>query len=210
MKDIKIVSFDVEGTLVTTDFSYAIWFEAIPERYAERYGVDFEQAKNLVEDEYQKVGDQRLEWYDIKYWFDKLDLGLPYPVMDRYQNRVCYYPDTKDILASLHGKYKLTVASGSPHNFLYHLLRDINPYFSEIFSSVSDYKQLKTPEFYTEMCQAMKIRPEQLVHVGDNRRFDFIAPSEIGINAFHLDRKKQADHEDSLTSLTQLKVHLLD
>ena len=29
MKNIKVVSFDVEGTLTTTDFSYAIWFESI-------------------------------------------------------------------------------------------------------------------------------------------------------------------------------------
>ena len=210
MKDIKIISFDIEGTLVTTDFSYAIWFEAIPERYAERYNVDIEQARELVENEYRKVGDQRLEWYDIKYWFDKLDLGLHHPVMERYQNRVCFYPDTRDILASLHGKYKLTVASGAPHNFLHHLIRDIKPYFAEVFSSISDYNQLKTTEFYTEICQTMKIRPEQVVHVGDNRQFDFIAPKEAGIRAFHLDRKGQTDHEDSLASLTELKSLLLD
>jgi len=39
MDEIKIVSLDVEGTLATTDFSSAVWFEAIPRQYAERYGV---------------------------------------------------------------------------------------------------------------------------------------------------------------------------
>ena len=210
MEHVEIVSFDVEGTLVTTDFSYAIWFEAIPECYAERYSVDFKQAKKLVEDEYQKVGDQRLEWYNINYWFDKLDLGNPEPVMKRCEDKVHYYPEVGNVLASLNGRYKLIVASGSPREFLLHLLRDIEPHFTKVFSSISDYEQLKTPEFYLEICHVMKIRPEQLVHIGDNRQFDFIAPSVIGINAFHLDRKGQTDYQRSLTNLAQLKVLLLD
>ena len=44
---IKVVSFDVEGTMVTTDFSYAIWFEMIPQRYAERWGLSFAEALRM-------------------------------------------------------------------------------------------------------------------------------------------------------------------
>ena len=127
----------------------------------------------MVEKEYQKVGDQRLEWYDIRYWFDRLDLGAPDPVMEGCQSKVSYYPEVRDVLSSLSGRYQLTVASGSPREFLHHLLRDIEPYFASVFSSVSDYKQLKTVEFYREMCQMLGIQPGQVVHVGDNRQFDF-------------------------------------
>ena len=208
MDDIKVVSFDVEGTLVTPDFSYAIWFESIPGCYAERNCIDFEQAKMIVEEEYRKVGDQGLEWYDINYWFNKLGLGVPDPVMERCQGRVCYYPEVRDVLLSLNGKYKLVVASGSPREFLRHLLRDIEPYFTKIFSSVSDYRQLKTTEFYLQMCQEMEVRPEQVLHVGDNWQFDFVAPREVGIHAFYLDRKKQSDYQNSLVSLKQLEAIL--
>ncbi len=209
MDEIKLVSFDVEGTLVTPDFSYSIWFEAIPQRYAERNGIDFEQARKIVEEEYQKVGDQRLEWYDIKYWFGKFGLGVPDLTMKRCQGRVCYYPEVRDVLSSLSGRYKLIVASGSPREFLRHLLRDIEPYFAEVFSSISDYKQLKTSDFYLKVCQAMEIQPEQVVHVGDNWQFDFVAPKEVGIHAFHLDRREKTNHQDSLMSLAQLETHLL-
>ena len=208
MDEIRIVSFDVEGTLVTPDFSYAVWFEAIPERYAERNGIEFEQARKLVEEEYGKVGDQRLEWYDIRYWFNKFDLGTPDPVMDRYRSRVCYYPEVKQVLSSLNGRYKLVVASGSTRDFLNHLLQDIEHQFARIFSSLSDYKQLKTSEFYSKMCKEMGARPEQVVHVGDNWQFDFIAPREAGIQAFHLKRQKQADLGNSLANLIELKTHL--
>ncbi len=210
MDEVKIVSFDVEGTLVTPDFSYAIWFEAIPQRYAEKKGIDFERAKAIVEEEYRKVGDQRLEWYDIWYWFRKLDLGIPTPVMEKCQHRVCYYPEVRDVLASVGGRYELSIASGSPREFLVHLLKDIEPHFAKVFSSISDYKLLKTPEFYREMCRMLGVRPEQVVHVGDNWQFDFVAPSEIGIRAVHLDRKRQLDNKDSLSSLAQLEFLLLD
>ena len=209
MDGIEVVSFDVEGTLVTPDFSYAIWFEAIPQCYAEKHSIDFIQARAVVEEEYKKVGDQRLEWYDVWYWFKRLDLGIPIPVMQGCRNKVSYYPEVMDVLESLSGKYTLSIASGSPRDFLVHLLKDIEPHFARVFSSVSDYKQLKTPEFYQDMCQVLEVHPEQVVHIGDNWQFDVQYPTEIGIHAFYLDRTGQSNNENSLTSLAQLK-DLLD
>lgn len=205
--DVKIVSFDAEGTLVTPDFSYAVWFEAIPERYAEKNGLNLEQARQAVEKEYRKVGDQRVEWYNIRYWFEELGLGIPDRVMQRCQSQVRYYPEVKDVLISLGERYKLIVASGSSRDFLFYLLKDIQSYFSGVYSSITDFGQLKTTDFYSKMCQALLVAPEQVIHIGDNRQFDFVAPSEIGIQAFHLDRKQQT--EDSMTNLLQLKDYLI-
>ncbi len=205
---IKVVSFDAEGTLVTTDFSYSIWYEAIPQKYAERYGVDFATARGVIEAEYKKVGDQRLEWYDVRYWFKRFGLGSPEPVMADYRHRVAYYPEVKDVLTALSQQYTLIVASGSMREFLCHLLEDIEPYFGRVFSSLSDYRQLKTPEFYQEICKEMGVCPEQIVHVGDNREFDFVSPRKVGIHAFYLDRSGQGD--GSLASLVELKLRLVD
>jgi HAD superfamily hydrolase (TIGR01549 family) len=210
LNEVKVVSFDVEGTLVTPDFSYAIWFEAIPERYAERNGIDFELARETVEEEYRKVGDQRLEWYDVRYWFDKLGLGTPDSVMEGCRSKVCYYPEVKEVLASLSARYKLVAASGSTRDFLHHLLQDIEPYFTRIFSSLTDYKQLKTSEFYLKMCQAMEVKPGQIAHIGDNWQFDFVAPRQAGIQAFYLDRKRQMKYRKSLANLVELTDQLTD
>jgi len=210
MNEVRVISFDVEGTLVTPDFSYAIWFEAIPECYAERNGIDPELARKIVEEEYRKVGDQRLEWYDVRYWFDKLDLGMPDQMMKRYETKTCYYPEVKEVLAFLSRRYKLVVASGSTRDFLRYLLKDIEPYFANIFSSLTDYKQLKTPEFYSKMCQALEVESSQVVHVGDNWQFDFIAPGEAGIKAFYLDRKRQPNNQNSVANLLEFKMRLAD
>ncbi len=83
MSSVKVISFDVEGTLVTTDFSYGIWFEAMPESYAQRYGLTVDEARAAVESEYSKIGDQNLDWYDINYWVKKFDLGTKEMLMDK-------------------------------------------------------------------------------------------------------------------------------
>ena len=81
MNQIEIISFDAEGTLVTSDFSQALWHETIPALYAEKHGLDLVEARKAIIDKYAEVGDRRLEWYDAKYWFNLLGLGDPQPVI---------------------------------------------------------------------------------------------------------------------------------
>jgi HAD superfamily hydrolase (TIGR01549 family) len=206
---ITVVSFDVEGTLVTTDFSYAIWFEMIPQRYAERWGLSFEEATEKVRQTYDSVGDQHIEWYDVQYWFTRFDLGDADIAMEELQPRVHYFPDTKDVLKELQGRYTLSVASGSPRPFLKHLLRDIEHHFSAIYSSTTDFQQVKTADFWAGMCRDLGVEPGQVVHIGDHRQFDFLEPASIGIKAFHLDRDRKAGDAESLKSLSEL-THLLE
>jgi FMN phosphatase YigB (HAD superfamily) len=208
MRRIELISFDAEGTLVTPDFSQTIWHEAIPALYAQKQGLDFAQAKRCIVEEYGRVGDQRLEWYDIEYWFSYLGLGSSEPVIQSCLCTISYYPEITDVLSSLVSEYKLIVASGTPLELLHCLLRDIKPYFARIFSSISHYKQVKSPDFYLRICEEMGVKPGQVIHVGDNWQFDFLNARQAGINAFHIDRSGR-DHQESLSDLTQLKRLLI-
>ena len=204
MKQIELISFDAEGTVVTPDFSQAIWHEVIPALYAQKKGLDFAQAKRHVTEEYGKIGDQRLEWYDIEYWFSYLGLGSSEPVIQSCLGKIAYYPEVTEVLSSLTSEYKLIVASGTPLELLHCLLRDIKPYFVRIFSSISHYKQLKSPDFYLKICEEMGVKPGQVIHVGDNKQFDFLHARQVGINALYLDRSSR-DHQESISDLTQLR-----
>ena len=208
MKEIEVISFDAEGTVVTPDFSQAIWHEAIPAIYAQKKGFDLAQAKKCIYEEYNKIGDHKLEWYDIKYWFSCLDLGSPEPVIQSCLGKITYYPEVIEVLSSLADEYKLIIASGTPRELLHFLLQDIESYFVRIFSSVSHYRQLKSPDFYLRICEEMNIMPSQVVHVGDNWQFDFLNSRQAGIRAFHIDRSGN-NHQESLSDLTQLKQLLL-
>ncbi|MFC1927331.1 HAD family hydrolase [Chloroflexota bacterium] len=207
MRQIELVSFDAEGTLVTPDFSEAIWHEAIPGLYAQKKGLDLAQAKKCITDEYNKVGVHRLEWYDIEYWFSCLGLGSSEPVIRSCLNKIAHYPEVIEVLSSLAGEYPLIVASGTPLKLLDYLLRDIKPYFVRIFSSISNYRQVKTPDFYYKLCEEMSVKPGQVIHVGDSWQFDFVNARQAGMNALYVDRSG-ANREDSLGDLTRLKDFL--
>ncbi|TET40405.1 MAG: HAD family hydrolase [Dehalococcoidia bacterium] len=209
MGKIKVVSFDVESTLLTPDFSQAVWYEGIPSLYAEKNGISFEEARAMVVKEYQEVGDQRREWYDIKYWFERFQLGDYQALLEGYKHRVSCYPEVMEVLSSLSKEYTLIVVSSSTREFLPYLLAEIEGHFARVFSSVSDYGQLKTPAFYLKVCQGMGILPCEMAHVGDSWQFDFLAPKEAGIEAFHLNRGGYAKNDKSLTSLADLEARLL-
>jgi len=204
MSQIKVISFDAEGTLVTPDFSQTIWHEAIPALYAQKEGIDPAQAKRIIAEEYNKIGEQRLEWYDMIYWFRCLGLGSPEPVIQSCLDKARYYPEVNEVLSSLNSKYQLVVASGTPIELLHYLLQDVEHYFAHIFSSISHYRQVKSPEFYLAICQEMGVEPSQVVHVGDNWQFDFLNSKQTGIHAFYLDRSG-GNHQESINNLTQLK-----
>jgi putative hydrolase of the HAD superfamily len=88
------------------------------------------------------------------------------------------------------------------------LLRDIKPYFVRVFSSISHYGQVKNPDFYLRICEEMGVKPNQVIHVGDNWQFDFLSARQAGLNALHLDRSGE-NHQESLSDLTQLKHFLM-
>jgi putative hydrolase of the HAD superfamily len=208
MKKIELISFDAEGTVVTPDFSEAIWHEAIPALYARKQGLDFDQAKRRIAEEYGRIGDQRLEWYDIEYWFSYLGLGPSEPVIQSCVCKISYYPEIIEVLSSLASEYELIVASGTPLELLHLLLRDVKPYFVRVFSSISHYKQLKNPDFYLKICEEMGIKPSHVIHVGDNWQFDFLNARQAGMNALYIDRSGR-NHQESLRDLTQLKNLLM-
>jgi len=208
MSRIKVVSFDLEGTLVTPDFSQAVWYEGVPSLYAKRYGIDFQMAKAIVCKAYEEVGDKRKEWYDIKYWFSRFQLGDYREVLENQRHKLSYYPDASPVLSSLVGKYTLIVATGTAREFLPYLLDGLERYFVRIFSSISDYGQLKSLPFYTKVCQEIGVRPSEMVHIGDSWHFDFLAAQESGIRVFLLNRSQETKNATSLKSLKELEMRL--
>lgn len=213
MSKVKVVSFDADGTLVTPDFSQAVWYEGIPSLYARRNGISFEEAKAFIEKEYQVLGDHRIEWYDIKYWLQRFGLGPPLAghqqILENYRHTVSCYPEVTQALSSLSKDYTLIVVSCSTRDFLPYLLDGIEGYFARVFSTVSDYGQVKTPEFYLEVCREMGVSPEEMAHVGDLWEQDFLAAKEAGLMAFHLDRRGERKEGSSLRSLADLERVLL-
>lgn len=192
--EIRVISLDVEGTLVSPDFSNAVWYEGIPALYARRYNLSFDRALAEVKRAYDEVSNKRTEWYDIRYWLKRFQLGDYQPIMERYRSRAACYPEVPEMLDSLKQKYTLIAASGSAREFLSYLLDGIESRFDRIFSSISDYGQVKNPQFYLTVCREMNAKPGEMVHIGDSLQFDVEAAQEAGIRTLHVRRSRSAEY----------------
>ncbi|RLF52777.1 MAG: HAD family hydrolase [Thermoplasmata archaeon] len=188
-----IISFDLDGTLVKMDYVDAVWLEKIPELYAEKYKLSYEDARRKVEEEYLKIGPERIEWYDIHYWIRKFKLDIDWKnLLMSCIDKLEMYPEVKEVLESLGKENELIIISNAANEFIEIEMEvlGLKKYFSHVFSAVSNFKKTKKDkEIYELVCKEMGIDKNQLIHVGDNYEFDYLAAKQAGIKAFYLDRK---------------------
>lgn len=211
MIEAEVVSFDLDGTLIDHGFTDSVWFEGIPRLYVEREKIPLKEAREIVKREYDEVGMERLEWYDVKYWLKRFDLGEDWwDLLNRYRSKIRLYPEVPNVLEKLRG-YDLVMITNSPREFLAIELEEtgIGSYFKKIFSSTSDFGQVKkTTDFYVKVSNILGIPPQRIAHVGDNWIFDFVIPREIGIKSFYLNRKEEMGGEYVVRDLKEFMKKL--
>jgi len=211
-KGIKIISFDLDGTLVESEFSEWVWGVGIPQLFAEKRGVSLDEAKEIVGKEYRKVGDGSLQWYDIKYWFNFFQLnGNWKSLLNRFSHKIKTYPEVSKVLQNLSSHYRVIIISNAAREFIDIEVEvaELLGYFSRIFSATSDFGQIKkTAQFYGHICQLLRITPREMVHVGDHWEFDYLAPKGLGIKALHIDRSWSRRGDDVIRSLEEVGQRL--
>ncbi|MFH0972098.1 MAG: HAD family hydrolase [Candidatus Micrarchaeota archaeon] len=188
----KTISFDLDGTLADLNFEKAVWLEEIPRLFAEKNRLGLETAKKAVFSAYEYVGNKDAKWYDIKFWLGELGLDRDYnKILRRSSHLIRLYPDTIPALEKLRKKYRLIVISNATREFIDFKLRveHLEKYFDAVFSTTTDFKCIKgDSKGYLEVCRKMKIKPSDLIHIGDDYEFDYIAARKVGIEAYFLDR----------------------
>jgi HAD superfamily hydrolase (TIGR01549 family) len=197
---IKVFSFDVDGTLVSPDFADCVWLRGIPEAYAAQENLSFEQAFEFVKREYDKISENRIEWYNIRYWLRKFNLGIAYEeLFKKYKGEVKIYAEVERVLKVLKEEgYELVVNSNAATEFIDFQILPIKKFFSHVFSSTSDFGEVKKSNgYYARVCEILNVKPQEVVHTGDHLVLDFHNPRRIGITAYYLDRGRDAKSNDT-------------
>jgi len=206
---IKVISFDFDGTIAKPTFADAFWLEGVPALYAKQHHVNVETAKKYLFEEYDKIGDNRIEWYDPGYWFDRFDLQTDWKKMLlKYRKNVEIYPEVRSVLKRLSIQYSLIISSNAKKEFINVQLRKnkLSGYFEQIFSSTSDFHTVKkVTDFYAMICKKLSIQPQEMVHVGDRKEFDYLSPQKLGIVAYHLDRDRTTKGTGIVHDLTEFE-----
>ncbi len=209
----KFISFDMDGTLIDPEFTDWVWSHGIPTLYAQKSGIPFEEAKAFVEEEYRKVGEGAVEWYDIKYWFRFFALKVDWrALMEQYVDKIKVYPDVAYVLDRCKEMFPLILTSNAGREFIDIEMEatGLGRYFDRIFSATSDFGDVKkTARFYHRICEILGANPQEIVHVGDHFEFDYLVPRTLGIHAFYLDRSGGKRGDFVLCDLKELEKKLL-
>ncbi len=203
----KIISFDLDGTLMKPTFGNMVWLEGLPQVYASEKNISFPNAYEELKNEYDSIGQSKKEWYDLSYWIEKLDLSIsPNELLSLYKSFIQPYPETKRVVEQLSESFFLIVTSCAMKEFIIMELQEsgLNPFFSQYFSSTSDTDSVaKDPSFYQLICTQLQVSPNQIIHVGDSKALDFDAPRSIGMNAYYLSRNHAVNEKYVISSLDE-------
>lgn len=207
---LKVVSFDVVGTLVDFNYENYVWKEAIPQLYARKTGVSFERAKDYVLREYDRLGNKDIKWYLPDYWFRHLNLDEnPIEVFKAHAEKVKFYSEVPSVLQRLSRKFDLIIASGATTSVIRVMIEKFRHCFKHIYSPISDCQEIKKePQFYSMICKILEIKPRAIVHVGDDWYSDFISPRKINVKSFFLDRTGEKSGEYVVKDLRELEERL--
>lgn len=202
----KVISFDLDGTLVDHTFADLVWHEGMARLYAQKEAIGLEEAKKQILEAYDEVGDGALQWYDLGFWFRRFGLqGSPHDLLRQYAEAVRVYPEVHEVLGRLGKRYRLVVLSNASREFIEVELErgGLSEHLSIVLSAVSDFGMVKKePEFYRRACEFIGVSPQEVVHVGDHEEFDKEVPEKVGIRSFLL--RRDGSREGALRDLRQL------
>jgi len=202
---LEIISFDVDGTLVDLEYNDLIWFKEIPELIAKKKRISFEKSLKYVGEEYNKLGEHNLNWYDINYWVTYFGLKVsPKNILDKYESQVKIFSEVIPLLEELKKNFILIVITSMPREFLIPKMKKLEKYFKFSFSALSDFKELKNSEIYSKISKTLNVRPEQILHVGDHWEFDYLAAQKAGMSAIYLDRSNIKKGKDVINNLGEI------
>ena len=208
---IRIISLDMDGTLVDSRFVDKVWMEGMPRLFAERTGLDFPAAREYVIGEYMKIGSDHLEWYDLKFWIDKFGLSMGKDeLLELYEDEIEVYPEVEEVLELLSENYELVVTSNAAREFIDIELDGLQGYFREVFSATSDFREVKkSPLLYGAICAHLDARPFEVLHIGDHYSYDYESALDAGLDALFLDRKGERQGPEVIGDLREA-VELID
>ncbi len=204
----KVISFDLDGTLVDARYGDMVWNHGIPDEYAKAYGMPFEEARMYVRTRYESVGDGDILWYEIRHWLKRFSLDVePDTLLERYKSYISLMPDAAEVLRSLRDRYTLVIASNAARIFVEKELAHtgIAGLFSHIVSATTDYGMIKKEEgFFRRLCSETGVASGEMVHVGDHPVFDHDVPSGLGIESYHINGQRAAGERRTITGLKDL------
>jgi len=180
---IKCVSFDLQGTITESDFCDSLWINIIPRIYALRKNISEQEAKIEIKNIYGENAIYNLKYYDDNYWTKMLEFNA-IEELEKIGKKPKIDGQFIEIIKNL--KTKKIIISTTTNLFINTELGKEAQYFDKLYSCV-DYFKIggKTPEVFIKVAKELNLKPQEILHIGDNYIMDIENAKKAGVNTIH-------------------------
>jgi len=166
---IDSVFLDMDGTLLDLNFDNQFWKNLLPQRYAERHGLDTESAHEILSPLFKEVEGQ-LEWYCLDYWSAQLALDVP-ALKRELAELIEILPHVVDFLCAVKALEKrlVLVTNAHPKSFELKMEKtELRHWFDQIVIAHELGLPKENPQFWERLHAVEPFQPERALMVDDS------------------------------------------
>lgn len=200
---IDTVLLDMDGTLLDLHFDNRFWLQHVPMRYGQKHNMPFEQAREYVLAQYEKVYGQ-LQWYCVDYWQEQLDLPIT-ELKQELKHLITLREDVPDFLLALRaaGKQVILVTNAHPKSLSLKLEQtNLAEYMDAMISTHQFGVSKEDPKLWQNLQQHLGYIPERTLFVDDSIHLLYVA-QQAGIG--QLLGVKNPDSQKPMNEITEFE-----
>lgn len=188
---IRVVSLDLDGTLIPNEFVDEFWNHAIPLAYSIKHEIPYKDARKFVLEDYDRIGMGDMRWYIPWFWLKRFGIDIGFGELTSLAGiEPRPYDDALEFLKSIKGRVKVVVSTIVPLSLAFFELKYLKDYVEEVYSAISDTGRYEKDErFYRLLLCSLSVKGKEVLHIGDDYKFDYLMPRKAGLNAEYIDER---------------------
>jgi HAD superfamily hydrolase (TIGR01549 family) len=190
---IKVILFDLDGTLYKSPEIRKKFAEAAYHALAKLKNISVEEAKTMIEGTREKLKEKH--GFPVPYTLTLIRFGMPVELWHK-ENIKFFNPrdylsqngELKEMLSGLTKRCRLAILTNNNEIQAQRILEALN--VRDLFDRVFTYNTFKTmkpnPDFFKKAAKEMGVKPKECLVVGDRYSVDLIPAQDLGMQIYEV------------------------